>query len=183
MLDTVPEAVLLDVTEKEKFKGHRAGHDAFMTAYSFASFIAQKLQESKREEGTDWMNLLGDIRNRLCLSGKTFPLVVQKSDFAKHSKGHLEKYDLIMNQMNQTENPSESWMCLTLERNPTFYIWLSSEFSLYKCDKDANKMCIFLSFIIDKKINYFYDNQMLDWDLFLIIPCQTTVTIYFDSSS
>jgi len=109
VLETIPSAVqFLDATEKEKFKGHRAGHDAFMTAYSFASFIAQKMQGSKQEECADWMNLLGDVRNRLCLSGKTFPLLIQKSDFAKCSKGHLEKYDRIMNQINQSETLDES---------------------------------------------------------------------------
>ena len=83
-------------SEKEKFKGHRAGHDAFMTAYSFAAFICQKRQGA-RKEGVDWMDQLGDIRNRLCLSGKTFPLLIKKSDFAKCSKSHLEKYQRITN--------------------------------------------------------------------------------------
>ena len=130
MLETVPAAVQLpDATEKDKFKGHRAGHDAFMTGFSFAWFIAQKLQESKKlEEGRTWIDLLDDIRNRICLSGKEFPLFIQKSHYVKSSKNHLEKYDRIMNHKGQTEAPSESWI------DNFLHYRILSKFLLYNCN-------------------------------------------------
>ena len=69
--------------------------DAFMTGFSFASFVVQKLSScgnSESEKKLNWTELLGDVRNRICLSGKDFPLLIQKSGFAKCSKAHLEKY-------------------------------------------------------------------------------------------
>lgn len=83
----------MDVSRPERFKGHRAGHDAFMTAYCFASFIAQKLSTvQNRKEELSWKDLVCDVRNRVCLSGKDFPLLIQKSAFSKCSKHHLEKH-------------------------------------------------------------------------------------------
>lgn len=78
---------------QERFKGHRAGHDAFMTAFSFASFLVRKLaaRRGKTEEAA-FADLTKDVRNRICLSGKDFPLLVQKSNFSKNSKGHLARY-------------------------------------------------------------------------------------------
>ena len=70
------------VSKQECFKGHRAGHDAFMTGFSFASFLAHKVSESGKREAS-WMDPLSEVRNRLCLSGKDFPLLIQKSEFAK----------------------------------------------------------------------------------------------------
>lgn len=84
---------------QERFKGHRAGHDAFMTAFCFASFIAQK--HSARPDGLNtlpcWKDLVADVKNRVCLSGKDFPLLIQKSTFSKCSKFHLEKFNRLNN--------------------------------------------------------------------------------------
>lgn len=83
----------------ERFKGHRAGHDAFMTAFCFASFIAQKMSTRSDVVNTDdfcWKDLVADVRNRVCLSGKDFPLLIQKSTFSKCSKSHLEKYSRLV---------------------------------------------------------------------------------------
>ena len=70
--------------------------DAFMTGFSFASFVVQKLggcgSHPDNEKKSSWTELLADVRNRICLSGKDFPLLIQKSGFAKCSKAHLEKY-------------------------------------------------------------------------------------------
>lgn len=86
---------------QERFKGHRAGHDAFMTAFCFASFIAQKTSsrpDSSTVMSTCWKDLVADVRNRICLSGKDFPLLIQKSAFAKCSKFHLEKYSRLVSE-------------------------------------------------------------------------------------
>jgi len=85
---------------EEHFKGHRAGHDAFMTGFCFASFLAQKVMTGSKELRSSphqcWAEAVSEVRNRVCLSGKDFPLLIQKSGFAKCSKSHLEKYSRIV---------------------------------------------------------------------------------------
>lgn len=86
-------AYLDQTCSQERFKGHRAGHDAFMTAFSFASFLVRKLASRKgATEDNILAELTKDVRNRICLSGKDFPLLIQKSHFSKYSKAHLAKY-------------------------------------------------------------------------------------------
>ncbi|KZS11560.1 putative Target of EGR1 protein 1 [Daphnia magna] len=88
---------IIESPRQERFRGHRAGHDAFMTGFCFASFIAQRSSTSlENVHAVCWKNLVDrivDVRNRVCLSGKDFPLVIQKSAFSKCSKSHLEKYE------------------------------------------------------------------------------------------
>lgn len=89
-------------SRQERFKGHRAGHDAFMTAFCFASFIAQKTSTRPDSvntvNSTCWKDLVADVRNRICLSGKDFPLLIQKSTFSKCSKFHLDKYSRLVSE-------------------------------------------------------------------------------------
>lgn len=71
---------------------HRAGFDAFMTGYAFATFV---LSYAKcRPTGVlDAQELgLDELVNKLCLSGKTAPLLVRESNFAKRSAKHIEKF-------------------------------------------------------------------------------------------
>ena len=81
----------------ERFKGHRAGHDAFMTAFCFATFVAGRLsQDGDVEERI--RKAAESVRNRICLSGKDFPFLIQKSAFSKCSKVHTDKLKRILEQ-------------------------------------------------------------------------------------
>lgn len=62
--------------------GHRAGFDAFMTAYSFAYFLTSEGQDS-------------EAKNKVYLSRKDTPLNIVKSAFAKNSKSHAVKLNKI----------------------------------------------------------------------------------------
>lgn len=71
---------------------HRAGFDAFMTGYAFATFVLSYAK--RRPTGVlDAQELgLDELVNKLCLSGKTAPLLVRESNFAKRSAKHIEKF-------------------------------------------------------------------------------------------
>lgn len=96
----------------ERFKGHRAGHDAFMTAFCFACFLADgtpadrpkggndnggdiQMAETDSKQRSEMPSNVESARNRICVSGKNFPLLVRKSTFAKCSRAHLKKYALL----------------------------------------------------------------------------------------
>jgi hypothetical protein len=84
--------------------GHRAGYDAFMTGFSFATFIVHSAlinpEEGAKSEPIS--RLLGvpvrpdfsDLRiaNRIYLVCKDIPFIVRKSAYCKISLGHYEKY-------------------------------------------------------------------------------------------
>lgn len=72
-----------DVTLKPSF-GHRAGFDAFMTGYSFAS-IAVSVRKSPTE---GLLSGLKEMRNCLANRGKTFPLQITRSHFTNTSQQH-----------------------------------------------------------------------------------------------
>ncbi|XP_061587235.1 target of EGR1 protein 1 [Cololabis saira] len=87
--------------QKKKVDGgsHRAGFDAYMTAYIFAYSCA--LNKKKKEEGAGeakeekeqpW---LSTCLNKVYLSGKAAPLNVVKSTFCKSSKAHIQKMELV----------------------------------------------------------------------------------------
>ncbi|XP_018009775.1 target of EGR1 protein 1 [Hyalella azteca] len=86
-------------------EGHSAGIDAFMTAYVFASYINRannlKLSHNPSSINSDVeaaqldfspesLGLCSEV-NKIYLMGKSFPFLVRKSPFAKHSKSHIEK--------------------------------------------------------------------------------------------
>ena len=83
--------------------GHRAGFDAFMTGCVFAWSVIAYGQSSKVSDDTDdtaKTSPMCDIKNtefvnRVYLGGKDFPLHITHSCFAKPSKCHLEKWQLI----------------------------------------------------------------------------------------
>jgi len=80
--------------------GHRAGFDAFMTGCVFAWSVVAYGQSSKVSDDTEKIAPVCDVTNaefvnRVYLGGKDFPLHVAHSCFAKPSKCHLEKWQLI----------------------------------------------------------------------------------------
>jgi len=79
--------------------GHRAGYDAFMTAFSFACMMAQQQhqqeqqQQQQRQQSGDSFHGLSDFRNKLFLSRKEFQLTISKSSFGRVSKEHQKKME------------------------------------------------------------------------------------------
>lgn len=91
----------IDAQKKNADAGtHRAGFDAFMTGYIFAyscTFIRKEEvgegdKEQKEEEEQSW---IPTCLNKVYLSGKAVPLNVVKSTFAKSSKAHVQKMEMV----------------------------------------------------------------------------------------
>lgn len=67
---------------------HRSGYDAFMTGFSFL-YLAMKLNQwPPKEERTDFE--IAMFKNKIALSGKDYPLFIQRSAFAKMSQNVQE---------------------------------------------------------------------------------------------
>lgn len=87
--------------------GHRAGFDAFMTGFSFATFIVHStlIDQESTHQSEAVSKLLGvpirpefsdlNIVNRIYLVCKDIPFIIRKSAFARHSIGHSEKYNFM----------------------------------------------------------------------------------------
>ena len=79
-------------SSKVRFSGHRAGFDAFMTAYSFAVYLCKRrrMKCSSTDQEVSFCNLaeMESIKNKIVMSGRPAPLLVAKSHFAKTSHGH-----------------------------------------------------------------------------------------------
>lgn len=77
--------------------GHRAGFDAFMTGFSFATYITAfgtyPVSEKVDAESLNMTN----CANCLHLARKDFPLKIVKSVFAKNSAEHLQKIKTLDN--------------------------------------------------------------------------------------
>lgn len=68
---------------------HRAGFDAFMTGYALI-FFSMKFAGWTGEEDDEFF--VEEFKNKISLSGKDYPLLLQSSAFAKTSAYHDEKF-------------------------------------------------------------------------------------------
>ena len=81
--------------------GHRAGYDAFMTAFSFSTFLVHQTQLPANPASFWPENIKTDkLVNRIYLVSKDFPLLVKKSAFSKCSVQH----DVKMRRLGLYEN-------------------------------------------------------------------------------
>lgn len=73
---------------------HRAGYDAFMTGYAFATFLLSYMKQRPSATGGIDITKMGleQIANKVFLSGKNIPLQIRVGNFAKRSTKHSEKY-------------------------------------------------------------------------------------------
>ncbi|XP_034559624.1 target of EGR1 protein 1 [Notolabrus celidotus] len=79
---------------------HRAGFDAFMTAYIFAyscSLLEKDGAGAEEDKGQqkEEQTMLPSSINKVYLSGKAAPLNVVKSTFSKSSKAHVLKMEMV----------------------------------------------------------------------------------------
>jgi len=86
-----------------KYKGgHRAGYDAFMTGFAFATFLVHQTQLPVDPPDFKPKTICADkLVNKIYLVGKEFPLLLQKSSFAKNSVQH----DAKMRKLGLVETP------------------------------------------------------------------------------
>ena len=104
----VDHEVLNSSKIKQNGGSHRAGYDAFMTGYGFATFIVHsaltnsstdtcKSEAVSRFLGVPTSPEFTDlnIMNRIYLVCKDIPFMIRKSAFSRNSVAHSEKYTLI----------------------------------------------------------------------------------------
>ncbi|XP_013407249.1 target of EGR1 protein 1 [Lingula anatina] len=83
--------------------GHRAGFDAFMTGFVLAKYVVQYGNTLHTDEVYKIGNFgMDSFANKLPLSGKDIPLQVTKSSFAKTSKNHQQKMELLQKHKEST---------------------------------------------------------------------------------
>ena len=80
-----------DIKTETKTGGHRAGFDSFMTGFVFAVFLS-RYGTSGNETARGLKDMgLDEFVNKVYLSGKDIPLLIQKGNFSKTSKDHKDK--------------------------------------------------------------------------------------------
>ncbi|CAK6967848.1 target of EGR1 protein 1 [Scomber scombrus] len=97
MIEKCSDPTTKTESEKKADSGtHRAGFDAFMTAYIFAyscsNIKKDGADDSAEEKEQMW---LPTALNKVYLSGKAAPLNVVKSTFSKSSKAHMQKMEMV----------------------------------------------------------------------------------------
>jgi len=86
-------------SSEKHFSGHRAGFDAFMTAYSFAMYLSKRKGDNKQQNDTTCMQStdavsmmdfaeLKSVKNKIVMGGRPLPLLIAKSHFSKTSSNH-----------------------------------------------------------------------------------------------
>lgn len=76
---------------------HRAGFDAYMTGFIFAYYsLKHNYQNGEQSKSISPILGLKDCRNRMHLNRKMIPLQIVKSQFAKGSTSHQQKWKKIL---------------------------------------------------------------------------------------
>ena len=89
--------------------GHRAGFDAFMTGYAFAFYVLKQLGDSSVGRSAESMlGGLAAMKNKLANRGKSVPLQIARSHFAKTSEGHRKAWNRTWSMMCTNATPPSS---------------------------------------------------------------------------
>ncbi len=72
--------------------GHRAGFDAFMTAFVFAAHLSFRDKPVGGDFGSPQSLDMSEHANKVYLVSKDFPLLVRRSQFSGTSAGHRDKF-------------------------------------------------------------------------------------------
>ena len=96
----------------QEAEGHRAGYDAFMTAFCF-SYDLLRYSRLNKECVVDELTYKSfgmhkEFANNIYLSGKDIPLQLCKSEFTKTSKQHREKYKLLKEKIVEKNSTREN---------------------------------------------------------------------------
>lgn len=76
--------------------GHRAGYDAFMTGYIFASIVSDKGVWTSKDNPFTPENIgLADQVNKVYLGGKNFPFLIRTGAYASKSSNHCSKIEKV----------------------------------------------------------------------------------------
>ncbi|KAG0724015.1 Target of EGR1 protein 1 [Chionoecetes opilio] len=72
--------------------GHRAGYDAFMTGFVFATIVSMKGQLTSKDDPFTPKNIgLADQVNKVFLMGKDFPFLIRTGHYSSKSSNHCGK--------------------------------------------------------------------------------------------
>ena len=86
-------------TQIQRAEGHRAGYDAFMTGFCYSYDILRysrlKTDCVVEKLTFDNFDMVAEFGNKIYLSGKDIPLQLCRSEYAKTSKGHCAKFQLL----------------------------------------------------------------------------------------
>lgn len=78
--------------------GHRAGFDAFMTGFIFASTVSEKGVWTSKDNPFTAANIgLVDQVNRMYLMGKNIPFLIRTGTYANKSAKHCSKIEKVRN--------------------------------------------------------------------------------------
>ena len=76
--------------------GHRAGYDAFMTGFIFASIVSEKGLWTSKDDPFSPKNIgLSDQVNKVYLMGKNIPFLIRTGAYANRSSKHCSKIEKV----------------------------------------------------------------------------------------
>ena len=82
-------------TPMRKSGSHNSGNDAFMTGYYFLFYLILNNTKTTFSEFKRYYTSSTKFKNKIFLSGKAHPLIIQPSIYARNSKNHKEKIQKI----------------------------------------------------------------------------------------
>lgn len=81
-----------DGTEKHSASGHRAGFDAFMTGFVFATHVSEVKKITTKYDSFTAGNIgMSEQVNKVYLMGKNFPFLIRTGTYANMSANHTSK--------------------------------------------------------------------------------------------